>query len=80
MANAEYNQPTLRINQASARRRRFIKSISPNPDVEFLESDTADAGNSPRGKNEIAVQSDELQITGRKDDSSLSYSRWPHVG
>ncbi len=75
VANAEYNQPTLRIDQASARRRRFIKSVSPHPDVESLESDTAGAGDSPRGKNEIAVQSDKLQTTGRKDDSGSSYSR-----
>ena len=62
------------------RRCRFIKSISLDPDVGLLESYTADAGDSPRGKCEIAGQSDELQITGRKDDSGLSYSRWPHVG
>ena len=69
--NAEYNQPALRIDQASARGgAASIKIVDPNPDIEFVESDTADAGNPARGKYEIAVQSDELQINGRKEDDS----------
>ncbi len=69
--NAEYNQPALRIDQASARGgAASIKIVDPNPDIEFVESDTADANDPARGKYEIAVQSDELQINGRKDDDS----------
>jgi hypothetical protein len=69
--NSEYNQPALRIDQASARGgAASIKIVDPNPDIEFVESDTADSGNPARGKYEIAVQSDELQINGRKEDDS----------
>ena len=69
--NAEYNQPALRIDQASARGgAASIKIVDPNPDIEFVESDTTDANDPARGKYEIAVQSDELQINGRKDDDS----------
>src|SRR5919202_4277716 len=69
--NPEYNQPALRIDQASARGgAASIKIVDPNPDIEFVESGTADADHPARGKYEIAVQSDELQINGRKDDDS----------
>jgi hypothetical protein len=69
--NANYNQPALRIDQASARGgAASIKIVDPNPDIEFIESDAADSGNPARGKYEIAVQSDELQINGRKEDDS----------
>jgi hypothetical protein len=69
--NVEYNQPALRIDQASARGgAASIKIVDPNPDIEFVESDAADSGNPARGKYEIAVQSDELQINGRKGDNS----------
>ena len=69
--NAEYNQPALRIDQASKRGgAASIKIVDPNPDIEFVESDVADAGHPARGKYEIAVQSDELQINGRKEDDS----------
>jgi hypothetical protein len=69
--NANYNQPALRIDQASARGgAASIKIVDPNPDIEFVESDAADAGHPARGKYEIAVQSDEFQINGRKEDDS----------
>jgi hypothetical protein len=69
--NADYNQPALRIDQASARGgAASIKIVDPNPDIEFVESDAADVGHPARGKYEIAVQSDELQINGRKEDDS----------
>jgi hypothetical protein len=69
--NAAYNQPALRIDQASARGgAASIKIVDPNPDIEFVESGTADAAHPARGKYEIAVQSDELQVNGRKDDDS----------
>ena len=38
-----------------------IRLDSPNPDIEFVETDQA----SPAGKYEIAVQGDALQINGR---------------
>src|ERR671933_1797744 len=69
--NAEYNQPALRIDQAGERGgAASIKIVDPNPDIEFVESDMADPENPARGKYEIAVQSDELQINGRKEDNS----------
>jgi hypothetical protein len=69
--NAQYNQPALRIDQASARGgAASMKIVDPNPDIEFVESDAANAGNPARGKYEIAVQADELQINGRKADDS----------
>jgi hypothetical protein len=69
--NAEYNQPALRIDQASKRGgAASIKIVDPNPDIELVESDVADAAHPARGKFEIAVQSDELQLNGRKEDDS----------
>jgi hypothetical protein len=69
--NAQYNQPALRIDQTSARGgAASIKIVDPNPDIELVESDAADDGHPARGKYEIAVQSDELQINGRKEDNS----------
>src|SRR4051812_5734834 len=69
--NAQYNQPALRIDQTSARGgAASIKIVDPNPDIELVESDAADDGHPARGKYEIAVQSDELQINGRKEDDS----------
>lgn len=59
--NAEYNQPALRIKQASNRGgAASIRIDDPNPDIEFVET-----GEAPTGKYEIAVQSDKLQINGR---------------
>src|SRR4029453_14382590 len=60
--NPEYNQPALRIKQASKRGgAASIRIDDPNPDIEFVETDQA----APAGKYEIAVQSDKLQINGR---------------
>jgi len=69
--NTDYNQPALRIDQASTRGgAASIKIVDPNPDIELVESDVADAAHPAKGKYEIAVQSDELQINGRKEDNS----------
>ena len=60
--NTEYNQPALRIKQASKRGgAASIRIDDPNPDIEFVETDQV----APAGKYEIAVQSDKLQINGR---------------
>jgi hypothetical protein len=60
--NQEYNQPALRIRQASARGgAASLRIDDPNPDIEFVETDQV----APAGKYEIAVQSDKLQINGR---------------
>jgi hypothetical protein len=60
--NTEYNQPALRIKQAgTVGGAASIRIDDPNPDIEFVETGLA----SPRGKYEIAVQSDQLQINGR---------------
>jgi hypothetical protein len=60
--NLEYNQPALRIKQASTRGgAASIRIDDPNPDIEFVETDQA----APAGKYEIAVQSDKLQINSR---------------
>jgi hypothetical protein len=60
--NPEYNQPALRIKQASKRGgAASIRIDDPNPDIEFVEADQV----APLGKYEIAVQSDKLQINGR---------------
>ena len=63
--NPEYNQPALRIKQASKRGgAASIRIDDPNPDIEFVETDRV----APAGKYEIAVQSDKLQINGRNAD------------
>ena len=60
--NTEYNQPALRIKQASRRGgAASIRIDDPNPDIELIETDQVP----PAGKYEIAVQSDKLQINGR---------------
>lgn len=65
--NPEYNQPALRIDQASKRGgAASIKINDPNPDIEFVETDQV----APAGKYEIAVQSDKLQINGRNASDS----------
>jgi hypothetical protein len=64
--NPEYNQPALRIKQASKRGgAASIRIDDPNPDIEFVETGLtgADPG---AGKFEIAVQADRLQINGRR--------------
>jgi hypothetical protein len=61
----------LRIDQSSKRGgAASIKIVDPNPDIELVESDVANAAHPARGKYEIAVQSDELQLNGRKEDDS----------
>jgi hypothetical protein len=65
--NPEYNQPALRIRQASKRGgAASIRIDDPNPDIEFVETDQV----APAGKYEIAVQSDKLQINGRNCDDT----------
>jgi hypothetical protein len=74
--NPEYNQPALHIKQASeAGGAASIRIDDPNPDIEFVElgqNGTDPNGKSkdgPKGKYEIAVQSDKFQINGRKADN-----------
>jgi hypothetical protein len=63
--NPEYNQPVLRIQQAGTRGGAVsIRIDDPNPDIEFLET-PQDPNDPAKGKYEIAVQSDKLQINGR---------------
>jgi hypothetical protein len=65
--NPEYNQPALRIKQASKRGgAASLRIDDPNPDIEFVEIDQI----APAGKYEIAVQSDKLQINGRDANDS----------
>lgn len=65
--NPEYNQPALRIKQASKRGgAASIRIDDPNPDIELIETDQV----APAGKYEIAVQSDKLQINGRNADDT----------
>jgi hypothetical protein len=65
--NPEYNQPALRIKQASKRGgAASIRIDDPNPDIELIETDQT----APAGKYEIAVQSDKLQINGRNADDT----------
>jgi hypothetical protein len=60
--NPDYNQPALRIKQASKHGgAASIRIDDPNPDIELIESDQV----APAGKYEIAVQSDKLQMNGR---------------
>ena len=68
--NREYNQPAVRIRQASCRGgAASIRIDDPNPDIEFVE--TGLPGADPNaGKFEIAVQADQLQINGRKATNS----------
>jgi hypothetical protein len=69
--NPEYNQPALRVQQAASRGgAASIRIDDPNPDIELIETGVADSEHPARGKYEIAVQSDELQLNGRKEDDS----------
>jgi hypothetical protein len=62
--NPAFNQPALRIRQASTNGgAASIRIDDPNPDIEFVE--TGPDIVPPAGKYEIAVQSDRLQINGR---------------
>jgi hypothetical protein len=73
--NPEYNQPALHIKQASEKGgAASIRIDDPNPDIEFVElgQNTDKDGNpinGPKGKYEIAVQSDKFQINGRNADN-----------
>jgi hypothetical protein len=64
--NPEYNQPVLRIKQASTLGgAASIRIDQPNPNIEFVE--TCLTGPDPgAGKFEIAVQADRLHINGRR--------------
>jgi hypothetical protein len=65
--NPEFNQPALRIRQASRRGgAASIRIDDPNPDIELIETDQT----APAGRYEIAVQSDKLQINGRNADDT----------
>jgi hypothetical protein len=65
--NPEYNQPALRIRQASTSGgAASIRIDDPNPDIELVETDQV----APAGKYEIAVQADKLQINGRNANDS----------
>jgi hypothetical protein len=70
--NTDYNQPALHIKQASAAGgAASIRIDDPNPDIEFVElgqngtDPNRKPKNGPKGKYEIAVQSDKFQINGR---------------
>ena len=65
--NPEYNQPVLRVKQAGTRGgAASIRIDDPNPDIEFVETDLKNPPDPGAGKFEIAVQSDRLQINGRR--------------
>ena len=70
--NPEYNQPALRVRQASILGgAASIRIDDPNPDIEFVEIGLT--GPDPgAGKFESAVRDDRLQINGRNaNDSSF---------
>jgi len=68
--NPEYNQPALRIRQASSRGgAASIRIDDPNPDIEFVETEQ-DPNDPAKGKYELAVQSDKFQINGRNATNS----------
>lgn len=68
--NPAYNQPALRIRQASELGgAASIRIDDPNPDIEFVETGL-DSQDPAAGKYEIAVQSDKLQINGRESNNS----------
>jgi hypothetical protein len=61
-ANAGWNRPLLRVNDVStAGGAANIRIDSPNPDIEFVETDQVQ----PAGMFELAVNSDSFQINGR---------------
>ncbi len=60
--NSAWDRPLLRIiDNTTSGGAANIRIDSPNPDIEFVETDQS----SPAGKFEIAVQSDTFQINGR---------------
>jgi hypothetical protein len=67
--NSLYNQPVLRIKQAGEKGgAASIRIDDPNPDIEFVETGL-NLGDPAAGKYEIAVQSDKLQINGRRKNN-----------
>jgi hypothetical protein len=68
--NPDYNQPALRVRQASILgAAASIRIDDPNPDIEFVET-KLNQEDPAAGKYEIAVQSDKLQINGRNSNNS----------
>ena len=68
--NSIFNQPALHIKQTSTLgAAASIRIDDPNPDIEFVEIDP-NKTDPAAGKYEIAVQSDVLQINGRKANNS----------
>jgi len=64
--NPKFNQPALHIKQTSdLGSAASIRIDDPNPDIEFVEVDPKKT-DPAAGKYEIAVQSDKLQVNGRK--------------
>lgn len=60
--SASWDRPLLRIiDNSTAGGAANIRIDSPNPDIEFVETDQT----TPAGKFEIAVQGDKFQINGR---------------
>ena len=60
--NVNWDRPLLRIiDSSTSGGAANIRIDSPNPDIEFVESDQT----TPAGKFEIAVQGDKFQINGR---------------
>jgi hypothetical protein len=68
--NPQYNQPVLRIKQAGrVGGAASIRIDDPNPDIEFIETELS-SEDPAAGKYEVAVQSDKLQINGRKANNT----------
>ena len=76
--NAEYNQPALRIDQASKRGgAASIKIVDPNPDIELVESDVADAAH-PASVRRSRVSASVRAVQGPiARGSHASLERWP---
>jgi len=67
--NPKFNQPALHIIQTSSLgAAASIRIDDPNPDIEFVEIDPKKT-DPAAGKYEIAVQSDKLQINGRRGNN-----------
>jgi len=65
--NAAFDRPLVRINDVStAGGAASIRLDSPNPDIEFVETDQV----SPAGKYELAGQGDAFQLNGRNSGDS----------
>jgi hypothetical protein len=74
--NEQYNQPLLRIVVEKSRKggAASIRIDDPNPDIELIElpaeGESSDPSDPGKGRYEIAVQSDKLQINGRDQANS----------